>query len=182
MVIPCVCTQCAKRFHKERGQLNRSLRESPGKLYCSQRCSGLARRRPRLPIAERRAKKAAYDLVRRNGPLRDEILAEKREYFRAHRDPAKERATRKARSAYHVAYCRKYYADPKRKAHKVRYDQRRRDMRWGEWAECARLVIKLERLIRSKQPSWYERAKARGYYTWEHSTQKRKRDAQISRW
>ncbi len=181
MMADCFCSQCRRRFSKERGEVNRARKTKSGNVFCSRKCSGLARRAPKLPLAERKAKKAAYDVLYRAEHV-EERRAAKREYYQLTRDPEKERAKRKARAAYHVAYCRKYYSDPKRKAHKVRYDQRRRDMRWGEWAECARLVIKLERLIRSKQPSWYERAKARGYYTWEHSTQKRKRDAQSSRW
>ena len=75
-----------------------------------------------------------------------------------------------------------YYADPKRKQEKVDYDQRRRDAKYAEYAECHRLLIELQNLVRTLEPSGYERAKARGYYNNGRQVIERKRDANISRW
>lgn len=162
------------------GAFNRAM-AGTGRVFCGQRCFGLSRRKPKPPKAERRAKKAAYDLIRRT-LLADEMRAEKREYHKRTYDPVKARKVRLARAAWHLEYCRKYYADPKRKAAKVRYDQRRRSAMFGQFAGAHRLLVKLKKEICKRQPDRYERAKARGYYNNLRTTQERKRDAQISRW
>jgi hypothetical protein len=187
MMVTCVCTQCGNSFGKERGQLNRALAVSPGRLFCSLKCAGLARRKPKLPLAERKAKKAAYDAIRRV-QLADEIRAEKRERSKLTYTYEGAKAKREARKQrlgadHHTRYCRQYFAaDPKRKARKVTYDRRRRDAAFGEFAACAKLLRELEALIRQRSPDKYERLKARGYYLNRPSSQERKRNAQCSRW
>lgn len=151
-----------------------------GRVFCSQACFGKSRRKKKPPIAARRAKKAAYDAIRRV-LLADEIKAEKREYYKRAYDPAKAAKVRKKRMAWHVAYCRRYYADPKRKAAKVRYDSNRRAAQYGEFAGAFKLLVRLKREVNKKLPDKYERAKARGYYD-RPTNQQRKRDAQVSRW
>lgn len=174
------CRQCKRRFMMRVSAYNRAAREARS-VFCGQRCFGLSRRKPKLPTAERKAKKAAYDVLYR-AVNADERRVQKAEYFQLTYDPVKAAKERKARMRWHVEYCRKYYADPKRKAAKVRYDQRRRDAKYGEFAPAVRLIRKLKREVCKKIPDKYERAKARGYYNNQRTTQERKRDAQISRW
>jgi hypothetical protein len=186
-MVSCTCTQCGDSFEKERSQLNRALLASPGRLFCSRKCTGLARRRPKLPLAERKAKKAAYDAIRRV-QLADEIRAEKRERHKltyTYEQAKAKREDRKQRLGhdYHARYCRQYFAaDPKRKTRKVTYDRRRRDAAFGEFAACAKLLRELQALIRQRSPNKYERLVARGYYLNRQSSQERKRNAQSSRW
>lgn len=174
------CSQCSKRHPVDTGVYNRAMART-GRLFCSRACFGLSRRKPKLPLAERKAKKAAYDVLYR-AVNADERRAQKREYHKLTYDAVKAAKKRKARARWHIEYCRRYYADPKRKAAKVRYDQRRRDRQYGDFAQAARLLRKLKAEVIKKIPDKYERAKARGYYNNQRTTQERKRDAQISRW
>lgn len=171
------CMHCLGAFEREPGQVRNSARQ-----FCSQRCAGFARRKPKLPKAQRAALKAEYDRnYRKMNAAR--LKREKAAWFQRNYDPEKQRKKNAARMPEHVVYCRKYYADPKRKAHKVRYDQTRRGLlSYGEWNEAWRLLLRLERAIRKRTPSWYERAKARGYYENRKLCQERKRDAHVSRW
>lgn len=185
-IVSCVCSRCGRRFDKERGQLNRARRAGPH-LYCSLVCTGKARRKPKLPLAKRRAKKAAYDKIRRE-LLRDELREQKREYFQRTYDPDKARRVRAERKRrlgahYHRDYCRARVAkNPALKRGKRLYDRARRyRMQYGEFRECARLLWLLTREVSARYFSSYERRKARGYYLTPH-TQERKRNAQISRW
>lgn len=182
MLVAVRCTQCRRLFEKERGQLNRALRAIPGRMYCSRKCAGLARRIEKPPIEVRRARKAAYDLVRRNGPMRDEILAAKRDAYRENRDPLREAAKRLKKRDWQRAYAKSYNADPSNKRRKRRYDMRRRGRALKEWASAHRVLLRLEREIRRIVPDKYERLKARGYYGQGRSTQERKRHEQVSRW
>lgn len=173
-----VCNHCGRKVRLDASAVNRAKRDGR-RIFCGRRCSGLARRKPKLPARERKAKKAAYDVVYR-AHLADEIREKKREYFQRTYDPVKAARERKKKMAWHVAYCRKYYADPKRKAAKVAYDKRRRYSQYGEFSSAARLLTRLQKEICKLSPDRYERAKARGYY--DRTAQQRKRDAQISRW
>lgn len=149
-------------------------------MYCNRTCCGLARRVERS-AEDKKVRKAAYDLARRNGELREKILAEKRERHRRTYTPEKGREYRATRNFDHTEYCRRYYADPERKAAKVRYDRERRaQLDYGPFAEAAMLLVDLEKEIIRREPDGYERRKARGYY--ERTAQQRKRNAGISRW
>ena len=151
--------------------MNRARREGR-RLFCSRRCFGLDRRVHRSR-AEKRRRKAAYDAVYQK-ENRARRLVQKREYHARTYDPKLARKVRKARSRYHVAYCRQYYADPAKKAAKVEYDKWfRNGKRVGEYAECAILLNELWKEIRKQEPSWYERAKAKGFLI---KLQEKKRD------
>ena len=93
------------------------------------------------------------------------LREKKRESWRRTYDPATARVERKKRSKYHTAYCREYYADPVKKREKVEYDIQRRGRAYADFAEAWRLLIELEREIRTRCPDKYERQKARGYFT-----------------
>lgn len=183
-MITITCAHCQKQTPRRTGDVNRALKLG-APVYCDQTCSGLARRTPKLPLAERKAKKADYDAIRRV-QLADEIKAEKAERHRltyTYEAAKAKREERKRRlgADYHTRYCRQYFArDTKRKTRKVSYDMRRRDARFGEFAACAKLLRELEAVIRKQSLDAYERRKARGYY--ERCAQERKRDASVSRW
>lgn len=188
MTVVCICTTCGRRFDKERSQLNRALKASPGKLFCSLKCSGASRRKPKLPLAERKARKAAYDAIRRS-IHGEELRAQKRELYHATKSYEKGVAIRARQRElhgehYHRDYCRARYARrPQLKVGKRLYDRRRRYKMWyGPLAGAAWVLWKLEREISSRYVSGYERRKARGYYSSGRDCQQRKRNAQISRW
>lgn len=171
------CPHCRKRAKKESGAVNRA-RKNGCPVYCSRRCSGLARRVKRSR-AERRRLKAEYDANRRVA-LADVIREKKREYFQRTYTPEKGRAYRKHRTFDHTAYCRRYYADPARKAAKVEYDKwRRAERQAGEYAECMVLLNELRKEIIKQMPDKYERMKARGYYDnqRESHNERRRQDA-----
>lgn len=161
MTTEITCAHCGKPAMKEVAWVNRSRRMGMN-VYCSRVCSGLGRRVERTDEEWKRLK-AEYDRERRT-VLGAEMREQKREYHRRTYDPAKARERRKARASWHVEYCRKYYADPARKREKYEYDrQRRAEMTAGEYAECMILLTDLWKEIRRQQPSWYERAKTKGF-------------------
>lgn len=186
--IAITCPHCKQLRPKRVGDVNRA-RKLGVPTYCSRVCAGLARRTEKLPLAERKAKKAAYDAIRRV-QLADEIRAEKREYNARTYTFEKAKAAREARKARHGQhvhrdYCRaRFEARPALKRGKRLYDRARRDKRfYADLAEAARVLRQLEALIRERVPSDYERRKARGYYlNLTHTVQSRKRNEQISRW
>lgn len=180
------CATCGARLEKCASHVNRSRREHgpDAKFFCNRVCFGASRRDPNPPTrAEKRAAKAAYDSNYRKVNAR-KLKTNKATWYRTTFDPQKGKLQREKRKLrlgpdHHTRYCRAYFAaDPRRKRAKVRYDERRRDADYGDYAECHRLLVKLESAIRKAQP-WYERAKARGYY--ERTSNQRKRDAQINR-
>lgn len=170
------CARCGRQKVKRTGCVNRA-RAAGSKLYCGRRCSGMARRIERS-IADKKSAKAAYDRgYRARDPQRRR--ADKAAYYQRTRDPVKERARRQARLQEHRAYITAYNADPANKAAKAEYDRDFRAAEYGEFAEAHKLLVQLEREIRSRATK-YERAVARGYY--QRCAQQRKRNEGISRW
>lgn len=177
-----VCEACAKPFQRVKAYVDYQERHGKESRFCSQRCTGMAKRTWK-PKKQKKAEKAAYDedYRRRNAAKLKRIQAA---YFQRTYDREKARRERKAKMAWHVAYCRKYYSDPKRKAEKVAYDLDRRADSYGEYADAYKLLLVLQNEVRARIPSRYERAKARGYYDRiaRPNAQQRRRDAQNSRW
>lgn len=124
------CHHCGATASRPSGAVNRARRKGLN-LYCSKRCSGLARRKNRSD-AEKRAAKAVYDAEYRRKNA-ERLRAEKAAYYQRTRDPVKEAEVRKARMAQHVEYCRRpEYVEWKRE-----YDrQYRAKKQYGEFAEC----------------------------------------------
>lgn len=164
------CPQCGGSFSAIAGRVNRANKIG-APLYCGKTCSGLARRlkTPKNP-EQKRAEKAAYDRVRRE-EQRDRLLAEKRAYYETNKPRILEKMAeyRKVRMPQHVEYCRR----PEYRAKKHEYDAARNEAEYGEFAEAWRLLLDLEREIRS-QATAYERRVANGYYT--RNAQKRRRE------
>jgi hypothetical protein len=125
-------------------------------------------RRSTLTPAQRKAEKSAYDAQRRadKGP---DISAKKAAYHRRTYDPAKARHRRARNMDQHIEYCRK----PEYRAYKADYDREYRAREYGEYAEAYLLLLDLERELRERA-TWYERNKAKGYYT--RSAQQRRRE------
>ena len=95
--------------------------------------------------------------------------AQKAEWYQRNRDPEKERAYRQANMPRHLEYCRQ----PEYRAKKHEYDISKAKDEYGEWGDAWRLLLDLEKEIRS-QATAYERRVANGYYT--RNAQKRRRE------
>lgn len=161
-----ICPQCSAAFEALTGCANRADKIG-APLYCGRECAGLARRLPKTQ-EQRKAEKAAYDReYRKRDP--EALKAYKALYYQEFRDREKERAARQARMPAHVEYCRR----PEYLAKKHEYDIARACAELGEWADVWRLLLDLEKEIRS-QATAYERRVANGYYT--RNAQKRRRE------
>ena len=161
MMVEVVCAHCGGISQKEASAVNRA-RRGGFRLFCSRRCFGLDRALNR-PEAEKKRMKSEYDAKRREA-LRPILLEKKREYHRRTYTPERGREYRRTRTFDHTAYCRRYYADPTKKQAKIVYDkQRLATLKVGEFAECMILLNELWKEIRKQEPSWYERAKAKGF-------------------
>lgn len=180
--VALVCAQCGAGFSQRAGHRNRQVRlfGAGVRSFCSRACSG-ASKRDGLSKAEKVRLKAEYD-AQYHERNRDTLRAKAAAYHLGRYSKEVGRADREARRAAgwsHSEYCRRYYADPERKAEKVEYDARIRSEAYGTFAEAHRLLIELEREIRRQSPDKYERARARGYY--QRGAQQRRRDAGIER-
>lgn len=150
------CAHCGCATSKTSSSVNRASRlRAP--LFCGRICSGMSKRKNKTS-EQKKAEKREYDALRRLA-LYQEIRKKKAEHYAKNKDREKEREDRKRRMPMHVEYCRR----PQYKAKKATYDKMRIDMQYGEFAECNRLLMELESLIRSSM-SRYERYVARGYY------------------
>jgi hypothetical protein len=180
-MIKLICSSCAEPFERVLAFVKYQRRHGAENEFCSQRCVGLARRTYK-PKAVKVREKAAYDAIYR-ATNSAKLKLTRAAYFQRTYDPERARRERAPKMAAHVAYCRKYYADPKRKAEKVAYDLDRRAAAYGDYADAYKLLLKLQDEVRRRLPNKYERLKLRGYYDRTRpNAQQRRRDAQISRW
>jgi len=150
------CAHCGEFAELPSGHVNRS-RAAGLRLYCGRACAGLGRRSGRTP-EEKRAAKAAYDAAYRE---RNDRRAKKAAYHKRTYDPAKAREQREAKRDRMRVIQRAWYDDPANRESKRQYDEARRGMAYGDFADAHRLLIELEREIRRLTPDRYERAKAR---------------------
>lgn len=138
---------CSMGFECEPNRFNKA--QSIGApLYCGKFCAGWARRKPKLPEAERRAAKAEYDRARR-ARLLDQIKAQKRAHYYANHERilAAERAKRPQKRIYHAEYCRQ----PEYAAKKAQYDKELRAKKaFGPFADAFLALQNLESEIDSK--------------------------------
>lgn len=151
------CDTCGRPFERKPGQANRT---GSGRHFCALACAGAFRRVGAAALKER---KRLYDAEYRATNLA-RITAAKAAHYAATKDREKERAIRKKNRERHRAYIAAYNADPANKAAKRAYDAALRASAYGDFAECSRLLLDLERLIRQRCPDKYERQKARGYF------------------
>lgn len=169
------CLTCGCDFDKKVGEINRSPTK---RFFCTMECAGKARRRDIDPDEQRKSK-SAYDKARRK-KMGAELLAMKRASYRRNYDPDKAREKRAARPPTDYEKRMAHMATPEYKAAKKTYDEELRAAEYGEFSECYRLLIALDRTIREKEPCWYHRARERGYYE-RTNVQRRKRHAQADR-
>lgn len=154
-----VCDHCGQPFERQSVAQVRCLR-----LFCSQRCAGLAKtKRLHRSKAQRIAEKATYDKTYRALNL-ERIRQRKRDYWQRTYDPRKARIERRKTAKQHAAYIKKYYANPVNKAAKVAYDLDRRAAVFGPFAEAYKLLRLLRQEVHARIPSPYERLRATGYY------------------
>jgi len=90
----------------------------------------------------------------------EKIKKAKAENYQKNRDPEKERIKRKENMHRHVEYCRK----PEYKAKKSDYDKKKRLDEYGYFSECKKLLMELEKEIRSRITR-YEIYVANGRFT-----------------
>jgi len=159
------CAHCRKRAERPAGHVNRSRRIGMA-LYCSRRCSGLARRDGKTK-AQRVEEKRIYDAAyrKRNRAL---LKRKKAAYFRATYDPDKARIERKKRAKQHAEYCRR----PAYKRWKRQYDARYRAKEYGEFADAYRVLLEVNREVRKRIDS-YESKRQQGTFG---KTQARRRE------
>lgn len=162
--VQVACDQCGRETTKSTSHVNRAKRIG-AHLYCSRACSGLARRDGRS-LEEKRADKAAYDRDYR-AKLGAELLAKKKAAYDAVKETPEYRAKQREqrRRQKESGYRENYLKGERYRRYKHDYDIRKRSReQYGEFAECHRLLIELEKEIRRRCPDKYERLKARGYY------------------
>jgi len=164
------CARCDSEFFASVGRTNAAAKIG-APLYCGKACAGLARRKPKAQ-EQKRAEKAEYDRNRRNDiEAAQRRKAQRKAYYQANRERllAEMAEYRKVRMPAHVEYCRR----PEYKAKKHEYDKKRNEQEYADFAEAWRLLLEVEKEIRS-QASAYERRVANGYYT--RNAQKRRRE------
>ncbi len=134
-----LCGHCGGAVLQTRGSINRAIRAGLP-LYCGKVCAGLARRKPKLPEAERKELKSAYDR-RRRVEMAERLRAEKAAYHKRTYDPARAAEVRAARMPYHVEYCRQ----PAYRAKKSAYDRKHlASKKYGDFADAALILRDLE--------------------------------------
>lgn len=160
MIIHCPVCGCKKE--KRIGDVNKAKKKG-APIYCSQKCAGIARRKTK---DEKKRIKAEYDRQYRLNN-HDKIKAKKHEYFKKTYDPKQAAIERKKRMPKHVEYCRR----PEYRAYKKQYDAQYRDKKlYGEFAECFRLILDIEK--------FYEQEQVRQINNLHNKAQKRKKQWQ----
>lgn len=166
MMIQLTCDHCGQKFERQSGQYKYHSQRC-AHVYCSRKCAGLARRLT-IDAETKKALKAEYD---RNYRATSPTLRQRRaESYRRNVDREKEKATRQKRMPLHVEYCRR----PEYKAKKVVYDAQLRASEYGEYAECYRLLIMLEREICARATK-NERYRELGIKQWDNVKQRARR-------
>lgn len=138
-----VCAHCGKKADQPAGAVNRARRNG-NRLFCGRKCAGLGRRKHKTK-ARRVEEKRLYDAEYRR-KNRAMLKAKKAAYYKANRNPEKERAYRQANMARHVEYCRR----PEYKTYKRAYDRQYRASEFGPFAEAYLLAIDLNREIKGR--------------------------------
>jgi hypothetical protein len=162
--VKIICPYCNKESEVRTGCVNRA-KKLRVPIYCGRVCSGLARRVNRT-TEECKKIKADYDKARLNGPLRDKILEEKRQYAKTEAGRASQKRNRTKRMPLHVEYCRQ----PQYKEYKKQYDKTRvAKQNYGEFWEASIVCNQLEEII---LPEKHEAKIQKGTY---NKSQKRKR-------
>jgi len=148
--VDIVCAWCGNVSPRRAADAQRAQRIG-APVYCNRACAGLKRRNGKS-VEEKRAEKRAYDGQYRERN-RQILKAKKAAHYKRTADREKERQIRQKNMPRHVEYCRK----PEYRAKKHQYDIQRCSAKYGEFAECHRLLVELQREIVARVPSYYER-------------------------
>jgi len=169
-----VCCHCKKTFivkPNNRGSRNRSIKLGLP-IYCSQTCTGLARRLNESP-EEKKAIKYWYDAFLNISMTDEERELEELQrmvYFQWDyvRNPEKHRKRRQERMADHIEYCRQ----PEYKKWKKAYDEQYRAKQdYGDWWEAAIALKNLDKEIdyreSKRQNKIYNKSTSRRKRSWQ---------------
>ena len=163
-----ICPHCKNKAEKANGYVNRA-RKLNVPIYCSKKCSAMARSYFRTD-EQKKAIKKQYDAEYRFRPY---VLLQKALYFFLdyRENPEKYKKKRQRRMKAHIEYCRQ----PEYKKYKKQYDQNYRfNKEYGEYAEAAKALLKLEEELPAKKITKYNQGLI-------NKSQKRKRRWQIKR-
>jgi hypothetical protein len=126
-----------------------------------------------MEMSDRKKQKAAYDREYRKHN-KERIRAKKAAYHKRTYDPVEAAKERRKRAPQHLEYCRQ----PNYKEWKRDYDKRRRDSKFGEFAEAYEAFKALIREIRKQMPDRFERYAQAGRKQWDAATRQRYRRKQ----
>lgn len=118
--------------------------------------------------------KAEYDRKYRK-KNRTRIKAEKAAYFQRTYDPIKAAKERKKKMPAHLEYCRQ----PWYKAWKKKYDQKRRDAKFGDFKDTHAVLLALVNEIYKQMPDRFERYAQAQRYGWNPLNQQRRKRGNI---
>lgn len=142
--VKIVCPFCKCSVDRDLGDVNRA-KKLGNPIYCSKKCSGLARRNNKS-IEQKKAEKAEYD--RKYREKNDaELRIKRHNWFMQDytKYPEKYKKERQRRYANHL----KYLQTPEYKAWKKEYDQKYRSNKfYGEFGECAIILFEIEKIIK----------------------------------
>jgi hypothetical protein len=141
--IETICGYCGKTIEKTTGHFNRANKLGM-KLFCNHTCFGLNRRLNKSE-EQKKSEKAIYDReyreLKKETLKKKKAIAFKKDY---QKNPEKYRKERQRRMAAHIEYCR----SEKYRAYKKEYDLKYRSKKlYGEYAECAIILYKIEHIL-----------------------------------
>ncbi len=143
MSVAVTCALCGAVTQRAVSHVNRSRRLGM-QIYCNRTCASMAKRVEKT-VDQKKAEKAAYDRqYRARDP--DVRKAKKAAYYKATRDPEKERAIRAQKMPQHVEYCRR----PEYRAWKRAYDRRHRAKAFGEFADAWLTLTDIDREVNAR--------------------------------
>lgn len=117
--------------------------------FCDRKCFS-ANRVIERTVAQKKADKAAYDREYRVKNRR-RIKRRKAEHFQRTYDPEKAAIDRQKRMPRHIEYCRQ----PEYRKWKKKYDSGYRAKKhFGEFADCAELLAKLEKTVAARMTDY----------------------------
>lgn len=138
------CPHCGNDLNRKQGYVNRAKKLGVP-IYCSKKCSGLARRIERTD-EEKKKIKSDYDKARRDGPLKYRILEEKRQYAKTPTGRAVQKRQRE--KEYRKKYQAEFIKKPEYVKWKHDYDQQyHAKNKYGEFWEAALVLRKIEEIV-----------------------------------
>jgi hypothetical protein len=158
------CAHCGKDAEKATSAVNRARKVGMA-LYCDKQCSSDARR---MSTEEKKARKVEYDRQRREGPLREALLQQKKSHYEANAKEilAAQKAARESDPELKKRRrdCqRRCMERPEWKKHKRDYDrQYRAEREFGEMAPAYLLLLELEQEVERQEPDWVDLQRQKG--------------------